>query len=256
MLLKFNSEIALNYKSNAQRARVMTENWVANNIFCPVCGKPFLSQFEANRPVADFFCDSCHSEYELKSMRKRSGDISNKAPDGAYETMISRITSQTNPNLFFLTYNDDMVNNFLMIPKYFFTPAIIEKRKPLSQNARRAGWIGCNINISAIPEAGRIFIIKNSIAIQKDSVMLQYVKAQNLETKNIENRGWLFDVLLCVDRIPQNEFSLSQIYSFESEFAAKYPNNHNIRAKIRQQLQILRDRGFVEFSGKGIYRKL
>jgi type II restriction enzyme len=32
------------------------------------------------------------------------------------------------------------VNNFFVIPKYFFIPEIIEKRKPLSETAKRAGW--------------------------------------------------------------------------------------------------------------------
>ena len=256
MLLTFNSEIADGYKSNAQRARVLTENWVATHTFCPVCGKPSLSQYGANRPVADFYCDDCLSEYELKSKDNKTGTVSSKVPDGAYETMISRITSLNNPNFFFLAYYNNAVNNFLMIPNYFFTPAIVEKRKPLSNNARRAGWVGCNINISGIPEIGRIFIVKNSIAISKDSVIGRYQKARRLETKNVESRGWLLDVLSCVDKIPDNEFSLAQVYSFESELAAKYPNNNNIRAKIRQQLQMLRDRGFVEFSNRGIYRKL
>lgn len=35
----------------------------------------------------------------------------------------------------------------------------------------------------------------------------------------------------------------------------KHMNNYNIEAKIRQQLQILRDKGFIEFSGRGHYKK-
>ena len=31
--------------------------------------------------------------------------------------------------------------------------------------------------------------------------------------------------------------------------------NNNIRAKIRQQLQFLKDRGFIEFLGDGKYKK-
>jgi len=32
--------------------------------------------------------------------------------------------------------------------------------------------------------------------------------------------------------------------------------NNNIEAKIRQQLQILRDNGVVEFIGRGLYKKV
>ena len=35
---------------------------------------------------------------------------------------------------------------------------------------------------------------------------------------------------------------------------AKHPENHNVKAKIRQQLQFLQDRGVVRFLGRGRYR--
>jgi len=36
----------------------------------------------------------------------------------------------------------------------------------------------------------------------------------------------------------------------------KHIENKNIEAKIRQQLQFLRDKGFIEFLGRGKYRKV
>lgn len=36
----------------------------------------------------------------------------------------------------------------------------------------------------------------------------------------------------------------------------QYRNNRNIEAKIRQQLQYLRDLGLVKFEGNGVYKKL
>ena len=54
--------------------------------------------------------------------------------------MIERITSTRNPDLFVMQYSDNLqVINLTLIPKFFFVPSIIEKRKPLSENARRAG---------------------------------------------------------------------------------------------------------------------
>jgi type II restriction enzyme len=76
--------------------------------------------------------------------------------------MIERLQSDTNPNFFFLNYTKNYeISNFVVIPKHFFTSEIIEKRKPLSETARRAGWTGCNILLSPIPESGKIFYIKN-----------------------------------------------------------------------------------------------
>ena len=49
-------KVAENYKSNSQKIRVITEQWVSNNLFCPYCGKEKIAHFENNRPVADFYC--------------------------------------------------------------------------------------------------------------------------------------------------------------------------------------------------------
>lgn len=46
------------------------------------------------------------------------------------------------------------------------------------------------------------------------------------------------------------------MYAFAEELKIKHPNNNNIEAKIRQQLQLLRDKGFVDFSSRGNYKKL
>lgn len=69
MELKFDTSIADGYKSKSQIARVLTENWVSTNIYCPVCGTSRLQDFANNSPVADFYCDKCRSEYELKSKK-------------------------------------------------------------------------------------------------------------------------------------------------------------------------------------------
>ena len=38
MNLCFDQSLGLGYKSNSQKIRVMSESWVNDNIFCPVCG--------------------------------------------------------------------------------------------------------------------------------------------------------------------------------------------------------------------------
>ncbi len=179
--------------------------------------------------------------------------------DGAYATMIERLQADNNPNFFFLTYDKSTlgVRNFLTIPKYFFVPAIIEKRKALASTARRAGWVGCNIDVSNIPELGKIFYVQNGVARSKDEVLDRWSKTEFIKsTGNIEAKGWLLDVLLCVERIKQDEFSLEDVYAFEGHLQAKHPSNNNVRAKIRQQLQFLRDKNVIQFLGRGRYRRM
>ena len=58
-----------------------------------------------------------------------------------------------------------------------------------------------------------------------------------------------------VEDIGRPEFTLSEVYAFEPRLAALYPGNHNVRPKIRQQLQVLRDAGWLEFVRPGVYRR-
>lgn len=171
--------------------------------------------------------------------------------------MIERITSISNPDLFVMQYTKEyQVLNLLVVPKFFFTPEIIEKRKPLSENARRAGWIGCNILISDIPKQGKIFIVDRQHLRNKEDVINDYKLIKNMQTNNINNRGWLFDVLNCINEIPDKEFKLNDVYRFIEVLKEKHINNNHIEAKIRQQLQLLRDKGYIEFLERGHYRKI
>jgi type II restriction enzyme len=87
-------------------------------------------------------------------------------------------------------------------------------------------------------------------------VIENYSRIKSLQTKNIDSRGWLLDVLNCVNQIPSNDFYLKDVYEFADVLSQKHINNNNIEAKIRQQLQLLRDKGFIEFMERGHYRKL
>ena len=126
MNLSFDLTLAEKYHSPSQIARVLTETWVEENMFCPRCGCIRIKHFPNNSPVADFFCPECQNQYELKSI---SGRFGHKINDGAYDTMIERITSRQNPDFLFMNYNkasDKNVENLISVPKHFFVPDIIE----------------------------------------------------------------------------------------------------------------------------------
>lgn len=255
MDLQLDAKLTAGYKSRSQIARVLTESWAGSNVYCPRCGGFPLKHFPNNQAAADFYCPFCKSEYELKSKR---GAISGKIADGAYSTLIQRITSNNNPDFFVLSYSleDLCVDDCLVIPKHFFVPAIIERRKPLPPTARRAGWTGCNILLGEIPAQGRISIIKNRVAVDKSEVVAKMQKASSLQTENIETRDWMLDVLNCINKLKKDTFALDEVYQDEIMLKMRHPQNNNIRPKIRQQLQVLRDKGFIEFIGQGVYRKI
>lgn len=251
MQLNFDISIANRYKSKSQQIRIMSENWVEKNIYCVKCGG-VLHTFKNNNPVGDFYCTECFEEFELKS---KDGKPSQKITDGAYATMMEKIKKNQIPNLFYLTYNADMVvDNLMIIPKYYFTEKIIEKRTPLSLNSRRQGWIGCNINLRPVPESGKLFLIKNKIIKDKKEVLDRFNKMLFLARQPIQSRGWLLDIISCIERLKMTDFSLSDLYRFEKELSIQHPHNENIKAKIRQQLQILRDNQYIRFVHRGKYQ--
>ena len=253
MNLNFNQSLAKKYKSEPQKIRVLSEDWVANQSYCPNCNAEPLAAFTNGQPVADFYCANCDEQYELKSKKAK---LSNLINDGAYDTMIERINSKDNPSFFFLTYSQEYrVDNFLIIPKQFFKPDMIIKRKPLSVTAKRAGWVGCNIDLRKVPESGKVFLVKDQQLIPRDNVTEQFQKTLFLRTQSIASRGWTLDILQCTDKLEAN-FSLNQVYAFADLLKLKYPENNHIKDKIRQQLQVLRDRGIIEFLGRGHYQKL
>jgi len=254
MILEFDVSLAKEYKSNSQKARILTEHWVQYNMFCPRCGNQKIDKLENNKAVADFLCPECTNKYELKS---KSGGVASEITDGAYQTMIDQIVNRTNPDFFFLTYDmaSYSVKNFFVVPRHFFTPQIIKKRKPLAPTARRAGWVGCNILVNSIPEDGRIFVVDNGQVKRSDVVVKKLQKTEFLAETNLDSRGWLLDIMNFINKLKGKEFSISEMYSFESSLYNLHPKNNNIQAKIRQQLQILRDKNYIEFLGNGKYRK-
>lgn len=254
MLRFLNKDLVTRYKSSSQKVRVLTENWVDEEIFCPSCGAD-VNKYAHNRPVADFYCPICKEDYELKSKGNRFGS---KIVNGAFKAVIERLKSNHNPNLFLLSYNPQNyeVLNFFVVPKHFFIPQIIEKRKPLSQIARRSGWVGCNIVLENIPQSGKIFYIKDKLILPRKTILVNWKKTLFLKKEpRVSERGWIIDIMNCIERLGIEEFSLAEVYSFEKELQRKYPRNLHIKDKIRQQLQILRDSGYLEFLGRGRYRR-
>jgi type II restriction enzyme len=251
MLLNFDLNKLNNYNSESQKVRVLTENWVANNIFCPSCGDKIF-EYENNRPVADFYCNSCKEDYELKS--KNTKTLGSTIADGQYNIMINKITNNTNPHFFFLNYekkNYEIIN-FLAVPKYLFMPDMIIPRNKGLKN--RPNYIMCNMNISTIPDSGKIFFIKDKKFEEKSKIINNWNKTKFLRNTKLEQKGWLIDIIFCIEKMKKQNFTLQELYTFVPYLKTKYPNNNFIEDKIRQQLQILRDKNYLSFEARGKYK--
>ena len=287
------ADVANAYKSGSQRARVVTEFWGEHNLYCPNCSSPKLDRLVANTKASDFFCPSCKFWYQLKGQKLRIG---NSISDGAYEAMMAAIRRDEAPSFYFMQYDlaTWSVKNLLLIPHFAFPPSAIVKRNPLSENARRAGWVGCNIAINRIPPDARIAIVETregsapvsgaatfpanegsctslrgrfanisapgdgrtplTIVATPEEVRAQFRRVKPLKEISIKQRGWTLDVLNIVRRIGKMEFTNQDVYAFERELEQLHPDNRHIKDKIRQQLQNLARAGFLIHAGRNDYR--
>jgi type II restriction enzyme len=241
------------YTSEPQKARVITEAWVKRQVFCPNCGALNIQKHPNNKPVADFYCANCREEFELKSQKTKFGA---KIVDGAFRAMCARLAANDNPNLMLMNYNPSAraVTNLFVVPKHFFIRDIIEERPPLAATARRAGWVGCNILLKAIPESGKIYLLRDGVEAPRDLVLEKWQQTLFLRDANVDARGWIIEVMKCVEAIGRPDFDLEDVYAYERHLSEIYPKNRHVKQKIRQQLQVLRDHGFLEFLGRGHYR--
>lgn len=241
------------YTSNSQRARIATELWAQQNLYCANCDYTSLHQAPANMPAVDLDCLGCGACFQLKA---QSHPFSRRIVDAAYSAMVRAIRENRTPNLFALQYDlaEWTVANLILIPSFAFPLSAIEKRNPLGPHARRAGWVGCNILLHSIPSDARISIVKDRKFVLANTVREQYLRVLPFERLTPEKRGWTLDVLNVLRKLGKTEFALADVYAAEHNLTRLHPANRHVRDKIRQQLQVLRDLGFVQFLGAGQYR--
>jgi type II restriction enzyme len=251
MNLDCDKSIADHLNSSAQRARVISERWVASNGYCLACKNDKLTPTISNTPARDFRCEQCKHCYELKSSKSSFGS---RIVDGAYATMMRRISESSTPTLLLLEYSSIWsVSNFVAIHHSFLTPSAIECRPPLSPTARRAGWVGCNILLKAIPPEARVSIVANGEVRTPNRVRQEFQIPERLSSRSINERSWAGAVLSLIHQTLSPTFTVQEAYSMEKQLADLYPENRNIRAKIRQQLQVLRDANILLTKERGIY---
>ena len=175
------------------------------------------------------------------------------------------------------------VRDLLLIPSFMFSESAVIKRPPLAATARRAGWVGCNLDLHRIaPEARIAIVITRSspakrdesapsssgesresqsrltsaatIIVPPEEVRAKYKRVKPLENISVTQRGWTLDVLNAVRTLGKSEFTTADAYAFTRELERLHPDTRHVRDKIRQQLQVLRDTGLLIHLGRGEWR--
>jgi len=247
------ADLAKRYKSKAQQARVVTEAWGREELFCANCDSISLAGTPANNRAIDFVCPRCSAPFQLKA---KHGAIGSTLGDGAFTAMLAAIREDRTPNLLVLRYDRPAwrVLDLILIPHFAFPESAIIKRPPLSATARRAGWIGCNIDLRRIAPEARIPVVTALVPASAATVRANYERLKPLREIKAAERGWTLDVLNAVRRLGQTEFTTADAYAFTRELEQLYPDNRHVRDKIRQQLQVLRDAGLLVHVERGRWR--
>ena len=257
MNLMMDASLGLQYKSQSQVARRVTEDWAAGNLYCVACPSNRLVSEPANRPVHDYSCPECSATYQLKS---KNGRFGRSVHNSAYGPKIQAITQGRVPHYTFLQYSrlDWTVTDLFVVPGHFVSPAVIQRRTPLKPTAKRAGWVGSNILLGQLSAECRITVVSGGAIRESGLVRRDWRRFEFLPNDERARGGWGAEVLSCVralDREKEDQkFTLQEFYArFEDQLTNWHPDNHHVQDKIRQQLQVLRDGGVLTFLGHGRY---
>lgn len=256
MDLKLDLSVAQGYHSPAQIARRVTEHWASANLFCPACPSDSLTPSATNTAVVDYQCPECGRRYQLKGKSSPFGRV---VSNSAFSKKQDAIESGVVPHYAFLHYSRITwsVRGLFLVPGYFITNSVINERRPLGSEARRAGWVGSNILLGKLPADARVNVVTDGTPREPEQVRKDWSRYRFLE-KDAAG-GWGGDVLTCINELcppgAPAEFTLREFYDrFTDRLSRLHPANKNVQPKIRQQLQVLRDGGTLEFLRPGLYR--
>jgi hypothetical protein len=147
--------VAAEFFSQSQVARVALETWASFNLYCVNCESDALDQLRDNTPVADFQCFVCDKTYQLKGKNGRFGEI---LAGAAYEPTITAVREGRMPEYILVEYDSRFRTVVFVdaVPGKSITEDRVIPRKPLSETARRAGWVGCNIRIDGLASVRQV----------------------------------------------------------------------------------------------------
>lgn len=129
------------------------EQLVAKNCDCPKCKRAkTLKLLPPNFKCADLICDFCGFLAQVKAMNVQAvSPLPKQVLGAAWGPQRERMESGIYFPLF-LVLKAPSSHAIYYLPTDFQSPALFAARKPLSSNAKRAGWQGFMYVLAAVPE--------------------------------------------------------------------------------------------------------
>lgn len=139
--------------TDKQKLGVFGERMVAKHCSCPKCKKEkTLKALPPNFKCADVVCDFCGFLGQVKTNNKANIDtLPSKITGAAWGPQIKRMTAGIYFPLFIVLFNGKDFSIFYLSAD-LQEPEMFIPRKPLSANAKRAGWQGFYYDLRNIPE--------------------------------------------------------------------------------------------------------
>ena len=191
------------YTSGSQSARAWTEAWVSSWAYCPHCGNAKISSFPNNSPLADFFCTSCNEEFELKSQK---GKFGTRVVDGAFKTKCERLAASNNPNLFLMNYDLNRLRSSIC-SSCRSTSSSARSSRNESRWPRRHDAPAGSVQNLAQPRSGvrRDSYRPEQRHPREGTVLADWQRTLFLRSESPETRGWLLDVMKCVESLGKRD---------------------------------------------------
>lgn len=141
-----------NWKNESRIIGEACEEYFKNCIKCVKCKNTNFEKYKTNEKSKDLFCLDCNQIYQIKAKCATQKQINNiicknkfKTIGGEYSTTINNINENIDYIIIIYEKNYYEIKKILYIKNEFINAECIIPRKPLSLNAKRAGWQGCNI---------------------------------------------------------------------------------------------------------------
>lgn len=117
--------------------------------------------------------------------------------------------------------------------------------------------------------------LAQTVITPPEVVRAQFQRVKPFAEIGVTERGWTLEVWSLVQRLtaaarapqvpnlsepaapsgrPPGTFTNADLYAHERELEQLHPDNRHVRDKIRQQLQVLRDRGFLTSPERGVWQ--
>jgi len=136
------------------------EMLVAKTFPCPKCKSlRALRRLPANFKCADIICDFCGYLAQVKTGNvKDVANVPTKVIGAAWGPQEKRMNAGIYFPLF-IVLRSSTEKAVYYLPTEFQSPEMFKKRKPLSANARRAGWQGFMYDLSSLKAGALVRIL-------------------------------------------------------------------------------------------------